>query len=104
VTALTVPPTRFPQIRPVPRNVAPATPTLEESMADRRDMHTEGTEDRAKGAAKEAEGKIRSKVADAVDDESEQLKGYGQQIKGKMQKGMGKAKQELDPNPGRDDV
>lgn len=73
-------------------------------MADHRDMHTEGSADRAKGTAKELEGKIRSKLGDATDNESEQVKGYGQQIKGKMQKGIGKAKQELDPNPGRDDV
>ena len=73
-------------------------------MAESRDMHTEGTEERAKGAAKELEGKIRSKTADAVDDESEQLKGYGQQVKGKIQQGIGKAKQNLDPNPGVDDV
>jgi uncharacterized protein YjbJ (UPF0337 family) len=104
VTKLTARAAGLRQIELVPRNVAPATPMMEESMADRRDMHTEGTEDRAKGKAKEAEGKIRSKVADAVDDESEQVKGYGQQIKGKVQQGIGKAKQNLDPNPGRDDV
>jgi len=85
-----------------PRNVARVI--AEDSMADRQDMHTEGTADRLKGTAKELEGKIRSKVGDATDDESEQLKGYGQQIKGKAQKGLGKAKQELDPDPGRDDV
>src|SRR5690606_2994280 len=80
-----------------PRNVARMI--AEDSMADRQDMHTEGTEDRLKGTAKELEGKIRSKVGDATDNESEQLKGYGQQIKGKAQKGLGKAKQELDPDP-----
>lgn len=69
-----------------------------------KDMYTEGAKDRAKGEAKEMEGKVRERVADAADDESEQLRGLGQQAKGKIQKGVGNVKQALDPNPGRDDV
>ena len=69
-----------------------------------KDMYTEGAKDRAKGEAKDLEGKVRERTADAVDDESEQLRGLGQQVKGKAQKGLGNAKQALDPNPGRDDV
>lgn len=65
-------------------------------MTDRKDMHAEGTRNRAAGAAKELEGKIRSKVGDATDDGSEHLKGIGQQVKGKIQQGVGKVQQKLD--------
>ncbi len=69
-----------------------------------KDMYTEGAKDRAKGEMKETEGKVRERVADAADDESEQLRGLGQQAKGKIQKGVGNVKQALDRNPDRDDV
>jgi len=69
-----------------------------------KDMYTEGAKDRAKGEMKDVEGKVRERVADAADDESEQLRGLGQQAKGKIQKGVGNVKQSLDPNPDRDDV
>lgn len=59
-----------------------------------RDRDKEGLEHRAKGTAKEFEGKARKNVGDATDDTSEQLKGHAQETKGKAQKEFGKAKQD----------
>ena len=72
-------------------------------MADKKDMATEGMKDRLKGAAKQAEGRIRSTVGGASGDTSEQVKGKAQEIKGKVQQEIGKAKQRADPEPGVDD-
>jgi uncharacterized protein YjbJ (UPF0337 family) len=71
-------------------------------MADDKDLATEGTTDRVKGAAKELEGRVRSTVGAATGDDSEQLKGKGQELKGKAQQAVGKMKEKLDPNPGVD--
>jgi len=71
-------------------------------MADDKDLATEGTKDRLKGAAKELEGRVRSTVGGATGDTSEQIKGKAQEIKGKIQQGIGKAKQRSDPEPGVD--
>jgi len=65
-----------------------------------KDLGTEGTEDRIKGAAKVVEGRVRSAVGGAAGDTSEQLKGKAQEIKGKARQALGKAKQWLDLNPG----
>ena len=71
-------------------------------MADDKDLATEGTKDRLKGAAKQAEGRVRGTVGGATGDTSEQLKGKAQEIKGKIQQEIGKAKQRSDPEPGVD--
>ena len=68
-----------------------------------KDLATEGTKDRVKGAAKEVEGRIRNAVGGATGDTSEQVKGKAQEIKGKAQQAVGKAKQRLDPDPGGDE-
>ena len=52
-------------------------------MADDKDLATEGMKDRLKGAAKQAEGRVRGTVGGATGDTSEQLKGKAQEIKGK---------------------
>ena len=72
-------------------------------MTDKKDLATQGTEDRLKGAAKQVEGRIRNAVGGATGNTKEQLKGKGQEIKGKAQDAVGRAKQRLDPNPGVDD-
>jgi uncharacterized protein YjbJ (UPF0337 family) len=72
-------------------------------MTDKKDLATEGTEDRLKGGAKQVEGRVRSAVGGLTGNTKEQLKGKGQEIKGKAQDAVGKAKQRLDPNPGVDD-
>jgi uncharacterized protein YjbJ (UPF0337 family) len=83
----------------------PAVPNLdyEDNMRDDKDMATEGMKDQLKGAAKQAEGRVRGTVGAATGDTSEQIKGKAQEIKGKVQQGIGKAKQRNDPNPGVDD-
>ena len=73
-------------------------------MADKKDMATEGTEDRLKGAGNQAGGRIRNAVGGATGDTSEQVKGKAQEIKGKVRRSIGKAKQRNDPQPGVDDV
>ena len=72
-------------------------------MTDKKDLATQGTEDRLKGAAKQVEGRIRNAVGGATGNTKEQLKGKGQEIKGKAQQSVGKMKERLDPDPGVDD-
>ena len=71
-------------------------------MTDKKDMATEGMKDQLKGAAKQAEGRIRSTVGAASGDTSEQVKGKAQEIKGKVQRAIGKQKERSDPEPGVD--
>jgi uncharacterized protein YjbJ (UPF0337 family) len=72
-------------------------------MTDKKDLASEGAKDRLKGAAKQAEGRIRSTVGAASGDAGEQLKGKSQEMKGKIQDKFGRAKQDLDPEPGVDE-
>ena len=72
-------------------------------MKDDKDLATEGTKDRLKGAAKQVEGRVRGTVGGATGDTSEQVKGKAQEIKGKIQQKVGKAKEHLDPEPGVDE-
>ena len=67
----------------------------EEPMADRRDLHRDGTENRIEGAAEELEGKIRGGVGDAVDDHDEHLKGRAKEMKGKVKKKFGEVQQDI---------
>ena len=69
-------------------------------MTHKKDLATEGAEDRLKGGAKQVEGRIRNAVGGLTGNTREQVKGKGQEIKGKVQEAAGKAKQRLDPNPG----
>ena len=71
-------------------------------MTDKKDLATEGSEDRPRGAAKQVEGRVRNAVGGLTGNTSEQVKGKGQELKGKVQDAAGKAKQRLDPNPGVD--
>jgi uncharacterized protein YjbJ (UPF0337 family) len=72
-------------------------------MADKRDMATEGMKDQLKGAAKQAEGRIRRTVGSATGNTGEDLKGKAQEVKGKIQQKFGQAKQNADPDPGVDE-
>lgn len=60
-------------------------------MGTREELYKEGTEQQAKGTVRELEGRARRKLADAVDDESEQVKGAAKEAAGKVQKNVGKA-------------
>ncbi len=73
-------------------------------MADKKDLATEGAEDRLEGAGNVVGGRVRNAVGGATGNSSEQVKGKAQELKGKMQDAIGKAKQKLDPNPGVDDA
>ena len=76
---------------------------MTETMTDKKDLATEGTADRLKGAAKQVEGRVRNAVGGLTGRHRRAGQGQGQEIKGKVQDAVGKAKQRLDPNPGVDD-
>lgn len=63
-------------------------------MAD--DLNTEGLKDQIKGTVKEGEGHVRDAVGGLTGDTSEQLKGKGQEIKGKVQRKFGEAESDAD--------
>lgn len=49
--------------------------------------------DQAKGAIKEATGKMQSKIGQAIGSESQQAKGVVRQVEGHIQKKVGDAKE-----------
>jgi uncharacterized protein YjbJ (UPF0337 family) len=51
------------------------------------------TQDRIKGAAKDAMGTAKEKAGDATDNERLEAEGKGDKLEGKAQGAMGKAKQ-----------
>ena len=65
-------------------------------MAD--DLESRGLENQAKGAAKEAGGKIRNAVGDLTGDTSEQLMGKAREMEGKTQRKIGELEEDLDPD------
>ena len=73
-------------------------------MSDKKDLATEGGEDRLEGAGNLVGGRIRNAVGGVTGNTGEQLKGKAQELKGKVQDAIGKAKQKSDPNPGVDDA
>ena len=60
------------------------------------DLRSKGVGNEVKGAAKEAEGKVRDAAADITGDDSENLKAKAKTAEGKIQKNFGKAQQEID--------
>lgn len=66
------------------------------------DLNRKGAANEAKGAAKEAMGKAKGDVGDAVDNSTMHAEGRGDQLKGKIQKNVGKAERALDPDTHRD--
>ena len=60
------------------------------------DLRSEGAKNQLKGAAKEAEGKIRDAAADITGDDSENLKAKAKKAEGKIQKNFGKAERNTD--------
>ena len=65
-------------------------------MAD--DLGTDGLENQAKGAAKEAGGKLRNAVGGLTGDTSEQLKGKAKELEGKAQRKVGEGEANADRN------
>jgi len=73
-------------------------------MTDKKDLATEGAEDRVEGAGNVVGGRIRNAVGGLTGNNKEQVKGKAQELKGKMQDAIGKGKQRLDPEPGVDEA
>ena len=63
-------------------------------MAD--DLGTDGLENRAKGTAKEVEGRVRNSVGGLTDNTSEQFKGKAKELEGKTQRKVGEAQDRAD--------
>ncbi len=63
-------------------------------MAD--DLSRDGLENQAKGIGKQIEGKTRNAAGGIVGDSSEQLKGKGQDLKGKVQRKIGEKEVDAD--------
>jgi uncharacterized protein YjbJ (UPF0337 family) len=76
----------------------------EADMTDRKDLATEGAEDRIAGTGDVVEGRIRNVVGGATGNSSEQVKGKARELGGKVKRAVGKAKQRMDPNPGVDEA
>ena len=64
-------------------------------MADRRDLHDEGTENVAEGSVDELKGKVRGKFGDITDNRDQHLKGKAEELKGKVQRKIGEAQQDI---------
>ena len=73
-------------------------------MSDRKDLASEGAEDRLEGTGDVIGGRVRNAVGGATGNTSEQLKGKAKELGGKAKKAIGKMKQDADPNPGVDDT
>jgi uncharacterized protein YjbJ (UPF0337 family) len=65
-------------------------------MDKNNDMTKRGVADQVKGTVKEAAGKVRGDMGDALDNGSEHLKGRVQEASGNVQKNFGKAERKLD--------
>jgi uncharacterized protein YjbJ (UPF0337 family) len=66
------------------------------------DLNKKGAANEAKGAVKETIGKMKGDLGDAIDDSSMHAEGRGDQLKGKIQKNVGKAERALDPDTHHD--
>jgi uncharacterized protein YjbJ (UPF0337 family) len=64
-------------------------------MNKNNDMTERGVADQVKGTVKEAAGKVRGDVGDALDNGGEHLKGRAQEASGNVQKNFGKAEQKV---------
>jgi uncharacterized protein YjbJ (UPF0337 family) len=63
-------------------------------MAD--DLTSKGMKNEVKGAAKQAEGKIRNAAGGITGDSSEQIKGKAKDLEGKVQRKIGEAQKDAD--------
>lgn len=60
------------------------------------DLTSKGMKNEVKGAAKQAEGKLRNAVGGITGDSSEQIKGKAKDLEGKAQRKVGEAQENLD--------
>jgi uncharacterized protein YjbJ (UPF0337 family) len=59
-------------------------------------LRSDGMKNQVKGAAKQADGKIRNAVGGLTGDTSEQLKGKAKDMEGKAQRKIGEAESHID--------
>jgi uncharacterized protein YjbJ (UPF0337 family) len=64
------------------------------TMAD--NLRDDGLENQVKGTVKQGEGRIRNAVGGLTGDNSEQIKGKAQDLKGKVQRKIGEAESDAD--------
>jgi uncharacterized protein YjbJ (UPF0337 family) len=57
--------------------------------------------DQAKGAGKDAAGKVQQKFGELTGNKTQQAKGAAKQVAGKVQKGVGNVEQALDKADGK---
>lgn len=62
------------------------------------DLNKKGAANEAKGAMKEAGGRLKGDVGDALDNSDMHAKGRVEQVKGNIQKNLGKAERAMDPD------
>jgi uncharacterized protein YjbJ (UPF0337 family) len=65
------------------------------------DLNKKGAANEAKGAMKEAGGRLKGDVGDALDNSDMHAKGRVEQVKGNIQKNLGKAERSMDPDNAR---
>ena len=63
-----------------------------------KDLNERGLENQVKGTAKEMKDQVRGDLGDAIDDNSEHIKGRKEELEGKIQKNFGKGERKLDPD------
>ena len=61
----------------------------------RRDLRRKGIENQTEGTLDEFEGKVRGDIGDALDNESEHVKGRVKETRGKVQRKIGEAQERL---------
>ena len=59
------------------------------------DLDRDGMENQAKGAGKQAEGRVRNAVGGITGDSEEQLRGKSKELEGKAQRKIGEAESDL---------
>lgn len=62
------------------------------------DLNKKGAANEVKGAMKEAGGRLKGDVGDALDNSDMHAKGRVEQVKGNIQKNVGKAQRAMDPD------
>ena len=63
-------------------------------MAD--DLNRDGREEQVKGVGNEMKGKVRNSIGGLTGDTSEQIKGKAEELKGKAQRKIGEAETDID--------
>jgi uncharacterized protein YjbJ (UPF0337 family) len=59
------------------------------------DLHSKGTKNRVEGAIDTAKGKLRNAAGSLTGETDEQLRGKGEEMRGHLKTGLGKAQQDV---------